>query len=95
MENNSVSLIYNLLRYYEEGKTQPVEEKSLIQERIGKMKIYGISFYGISFYGISFYGISFYGYSDEFDSFDSDSVIDNFVTNVWGNCSYCKWYGKI
>ena len=40
LEKNSLSLIYNFLRYYEEGKTQLVEEKSIIQEGIGNSKIY-------------------------------------------------------
>ena len=66
LENDSISSIHNFLRYYDERKTQPVLEKSIIQERIGDIKIYRISFDR---------------HSNEYNSFDSDSVIENFLTN--------------
>ena len=67
LEKNSLSLIYNILRYYEVGKTQLVEEKSIIQEGIGNSKIYELSVDQ---------------HSNEYGFFNSDSVIENFLTNI-------------
>ena len=44
-ENNSVYSIHNFLRHSEEGKTQPMGEKSLIQGRISDIKMCRISFH--------------------------------------------------
>ena len=44
LKNNLLYSIHIFLRHYEECKTRPVEEKSIIQERIGNIKIHKISF---------------------------------------------------
>ena len=67
LEKNSLSLIYNILRYYEVGKTQLVEEKSIIQEGIGNSKIYELSVDQ---------------HSNEYGFFNSDLVTENFLTNI-------------
>ena len=66
-EDNSLFSIHKFLTNYEEGKTQPVEKKSIIQERVGNIRVYEISFSQ---------------HSDDYDFFESNFVIETSLTDV-------------
>ena len=42
LESNTFCGIHNFIRHYEEWKTQPVEEISVVQEKIGSIRIFKI-----------------------------------------------------
>ena len=54
---NSLFPVHNFIRHYKEGKDQPDEDKSTIQERASSIMIFYISFNNDS---------------DEYDFFDAD-----------------------